>query len=868
MVLLSTLALAGLAAAAVSSNGTTASDSQGAAANVATSAFILECQSSQNLDPLVKAVQAQGGEIGRQFNSKVFYGVSVRLHNSTLSTNQMESMPGVTKVWPIEAEEQKVELQPVQSPEQQPGPQRRDVSSSWNHIMTQIDKLHAAGFTGSGIKIGIVDTGLNYTHPAFGGCFGSENCRVVSGDNFSKEGNKNDPMDCHGHGTAVAGVLGGNDANFVGAAPNATLAAYRVVDCSAKMQDEDLMAGWLQAYQDGAQIIISSAGRQGSSWDSHPVAAVVARIVDDGVPCIVGLGNEKDAGLFSALNPSSGKGVTAVNSFARAPGAIDGPVTEAPMARFSTYGPNWDMSIKPSVGAPGDDVPTINIRGEYETVSGTSFAGPLVGGITALMAEVRGSFDPALLNSLLMSTAAPQGAPYSVAQQGGGLVRAWDAAHATTLVEPASLAFNDTLHRAQSLQLRITNTAKSNVTYHLDTVAAETLYALQSGSANLKQSPPEKNAADVKLSKRVLVLGPGQSASIDISAADPEGLDPSRLPVWSGWISINSTSSVTNSSSSSSLTVPYLGLSGSLKEHQVLKPNGAALSTRPLGEDVDYEQKIYDGERFSYSFNNGSLDLGVPMGIRPTLGTRLARAEAVPVSPRKWLAERLKAKDMKLNAFTVEALSHTESTRRIWNGQLESGDFVPVGTYKLAVRALRLFGDADVESDWDFSETVTFQVEQGGGKDACKIYESGQKIPENAMFESHEECLQVHGSWRAPWPDSPWITAPEDEAERNKCTDDNITEKSCGSHRFCKAHQDNTLTEDLKSPFTSWYDCVRGHEKLPTVPDDMSRIQECVTTKDESICGTRYWCAFGFGKQKGTIKFNSSEECQWAHGII
>ncbi|PMB65349.1 Thermophilic serine proteinase [Beauveria bassiana] len=822
MILPSTLVLAGHAAAAASSIGTTALDAQGAPANVATSAFILECQSSQNLDPVVKAVEAQGGEIGRQFDSKVFYGVSVRLHNSTLTTNQMENMPGVTKVWPIEAEKQQVELQPVQSPGQRSGPQRRDTSSSWNHIMTQIDKLHAAGFTGSGIKIGIVDTGvslssaydrekkkmrkgdfladtviqLNYTHPAFGGCFGGDNCRVVAGDNFSKDGNKGDPMDCHGHGTAVAGILAGNDANFIGAAPNATLAAYRVTDCDSRLKPEDLMAGWLQAYKDGAQIIISSTGWQGSSWDSHPVAAAVARIVDDGVPCIVGVGNAKDAGLFSALTPSSGKGVTAVNAFARAPGAIDGPVRDAPMAKFSTYGPNWDLSIKPSVSAPGDDVPTVNIRGEYENVSGTSFAGPLVGGIMALMAEVRGSFDPALLNSLLMSTAVPQGAPFSVAQQGGGLVRAWDAAHATTLVEPAGLAFNDTLHREQSLRLRITNTAKSNVTYHLDTVAAETLYTLQYGSNDLKQSPPEKKAADIKLSQRVLVLGPDQSAFVDISAADPEGLDPSRLPVWSGWISISSSSSANSSSSSGLLTVPYLGLSGSLKEHQVLKPDGAALSTRPFGPDVEYDSRLSDGQNFSYKINEGgSLDLELPMGIKPRLGTRLARAEAVPVSPRKWLAERLKAKDLKLKAFTIESLSHSESTRKTWNGQLESGDYVPVGTYKLAVRALRLFGDANVESDWDLSETVTFNVGGGG------------------------------------------------------------------------AHEDKTLEEGLKSPFMSWDDCVRGHETLSTTPSYQWRKQDCMDTKDESTCGTDTWCSLGFGTQKDNILFNSPEECKWAHGI-
>ncbi|OAA76739.1 subtilisin-like serine protease PR1C [Akanthomyces lecanii RCEF 1005] len=846
MVLFSTLTLAGLAAAASLARAATIDSSEDVSGNVATGAFILECESTSNLDELVKAVHDQGGEIRRQFKSKVFYGISVQLHNTTMTGHGMEQMPGVTKVWPVEVTKQPVEPQTVQ----QPGSQRRDNSAPWNHIMTQVDKLHAAGFTGSGIRIAVVDTGVNYTHSALGGCFG-KGCRVVLGDNFSKDGKKNDPMDCHGHGTTVAGILAGNDANYVGVAPNATLAAYRVLDCNAMMVEDDLVAGWVKAYEDGAQLIVSSAGWPGSSWATRPAAAVVSRIVDSGVPCIVGLGNDKKAGLFSVMNPSSGKGVTSVNAFARAPGAIDGPVKDAPMARFSTYGPNWDLDIKPTVGAPGDDVPGIRNGGGYEDVSGTSFAGPFVAGIMALMAEVRGTFDPVLLNSILMSTAVPQGAPYSVAQQGGGLVRAWDAAHATTLVEPSGLAFNDTQHRAQSLSLSITNTAKTNVTYHLDTLAAETLYTLIPG-IGLEQSPPVQESADIKLSQSVLVLGPGKSAAVDISATDPSGLDGGRLPVWSGWIKINS-------SNSDVLTVPYLGLSGSLKEHQVLPSWGAKLATftnDPVWGPLD--NSLYDGDDIDYKINNdSSLDLSLPLSVKPEFGTRLVRAEVVPIAPRKWLADRMQAKNLKINAFTMEALSHTQTTRTTWNGRLEWGDYLPVGTYKLVVRALRLFGDSKAESDWDTSETVTFQVRKGAGEKACKVYEPGQaKIPDNALFDSHQECLDVQGD---ALDGRPWIPEPQDAA---MCTDDDLTEKACGTYRFCKAHEDAALSHKLKSPFKWSSDCARSHKMLPAVPGDMSRIQECVTTKDESICGTQIWCDFGFSSPQ----FGNGEECKWAHG--
>lgn len=204
---------------------------------------------------------------------------------------------------------------------------------------------------------------------------------MALGDNFAKDGKENDPMNCNGHGTAVAGIVAGSDANYLGVAPNATLAGYRVLDCSAMMEEDDLIAGWVKAYQDGAQIIVSSAGWPGAAWATRPAAAVVSRIVDSGVACIVGRGNENNSGLFNTLNPSSGRGVTSVNAFARAPGAIDGHVTDAPVAQSSTFGPNWDLEIKPTVGAPGDNVPGIKMGGGYEDITGTSFAGPLVAGI-------------------------------------------------------------------------------------------------------------------------------------------------------------------------------------------------------------------------------------------------------------------------------------------------------------------------------------------------------------------------------------------------------------------------------------------------------------------------------------------------------
>ncbi|KAJ1655819.1 hypothetical protein IWQ61_004492 [Dispira simplex] len=88
---------------------------------------------------------------------------------------------------------------------------------------------------GRGVKIGIIDSGIDYLHPAFGGCFKTEGCCIMHGydfvrDNFNGKNTPQpdaDPMDTwNGHGTHVAGILAGDDGDFQGLAPEASLGVY------------------------------------------------------------------------------------------------------------------------------------------------------------------------------------------------------------------------------------------------------------------------------------------------------------------------------------------------------------------------------------------------------------------------------------------------------------------------------------------------------------------------------------------------------------------------------------------------------------------------------------------------------------------
>ena len=197
------------------------------------------------------------------------------------------------------------------------------------HVMTGVDKLHAQGYFGQGQVVGVIDTGIDYTHPGLGGkpgfkpCFG-EGCKVIGGYDFvgDKYDGTNDPVPdsdpfsgCNGHGTHVAGTIAANDTNlgFTGVAPHAKLRAYRVFGCSGSVSDDVLIASLQRAYFDGNDIISLSIGGPGG-WPQTPSGAVASRIVELGTPVIAANGNDGAFGTYYASGLANGKGVTAVGS--------------------------------------------------------------------------------------------------------------------------------------------------------------------------------------------------------------------------------------------------------------------------------------------------------------------------------------------------------------------------------------------------------------------------------------------------------------------------------------------------------------------------------------------------------------------------
>ena len=229
--------------------------------------------------------------------------------------------------------------------------------------MTGIDVAQSRlGFTGRGVHVAVLDSGIDYDHPDLGGCFGP-GCRVSKGYDFvgdSYDEEESDltwqpvpqpdalPDDCNGHGTHVAGIIGANG-RLRGAAPEVTFGAYRVFGCNGSASADVILGALERVYRDGADVLNLSIGEALNSWPDSPLARAASRLADKGIVVISATGNDRGLGLFSATSPGVGERVIAAGSVENVKVAVTG-FTISPDQRAIQYLAGTDSRPIPTDG--------------------------------------------------------------------------------------------------------------------------------------------------------------------------------------------------------------------------------------------------------------------------------------------------------------------------------------------------------------------------------------------------------------------------------------------------------------------------------------------------------------------------------------
>jgi len=235
--------------------------------------------------------------------------------------------------------------------------------------MTGADLAQAAGWTGEGVKVAVMDTGIDVDHPDLGGDGNQAaphsfpNSRIVAGfdlvgDDYNADSESPayqpvpnpDPVpdDCNGHGTHVAGIVGADGA-VTGVAPDVTFGAYRVFGCDGSVTEDVMIAAMERALADDMDILNMSIGDAFNNWPQSATAAASDALVDAGMVVVASIGNSGASGIYSAGAPGVGNKVIGVasyeNSHVQAPGFTISP-DDTPVAY------NDSVSNSPTIPDP------------------------------------------------------------------------------------------------------------------------------------------------------------------------------------------------------------------------------------------------------------------------------------------------------------------------------------------------------------------------------------------------------------------------------------------------------------------------------------------------------------------------------------
>jgi subtilisin family serine protease len=357
------------------------------------------------------------------------------------------------------------------------------------------------GTSGSGIVVAVIDTGIDYTHPALGGGIGPD-FKVIGGRDFINR--DNDPMDDNGHGTHVAGTIAASAPDLIGVAPDVTLIGYKVLAADGSGPTSGIIAAIERCVDpngdgdlsDRVDVVNLSLGGPGDAED--PGSRAVDNAVAAGVVMVVAAGND-------GVTASIGSPGTALGALTVAAIDDDGRVTD-----FSSRGPAPRLlGFKPDISAPGYEVVSARAGGGTIALNGTSMATPHVAGVAALLRKLHPEWTPAEVKAAITSSATAVTA--AAFARGAGRVDAQAAHESTLMVGSSGLSFG--------IRAARTGATKESQTFRLTN---------QTASAQSLSIAPGAVPAGVivRVTPAAVQLAPGTSAEVSVEVETTNDLLP------------------------------------------------------------------------------------------------------------------------------------------------------------------------------------------------------------------------------------------------------------------------------------------------------------------------------------------------------
>ncbi|MEU0879487.1 S8 family serine peptidase [Lentzea sp. NPDC005914] len=375
--------------------------------------------------------------------------------------NQTDTLPGIAKISPDRI------FKPLDA---QSTPQIK-APKAWQR-----------GYTAKGVKVAVLDTGVDENHPDLKG-------RIKAAKDFTEEDNV--VSDEVGHGTHVAGIIAGEGPE-PGVAPDADLLIGKV--CKPYGCEESaIIAGMRWAAEQGAEVVNLSLGGDATDGTDELSAELNSLSAKYNMLFVAAAGNEGRA--ESVGSPAAADAALAVASVTK----------DNQLSYFSSRGPRVDGAVKPEISAPGYAIAAARAAGtsmgypindRHTLASGTSMATPHVTGAAAILAGQHPDWSPARLKAALTNTADPIDA--AVFDQGTGVANLDRATKTQLTAEPATLKNQGTVtYRNDGTKpVKLTLSLPGNVTADRTTVEVP---AKGTATATFKTSKP--GAGDVIIAR-------------------------------------------------------------------------------------------------------------------------------------------------------------------------------------------------------------------------------------------------------------------------------------------------------------------------------------------------------------------------------